>query len=267
MKQLKLDQSINVGGHRRSVDDLLYLQDSILDVAQALALMHGNSGSTAILSELEIEDLGATYNLNKPAVVYHDGKLYRVESVFGAAKGGVGSAFKFEMTTTVGANDPVEYENGSLFNVHIDETLQLRHTNAVGPQYIELSAAQASAWISFPTTPTNITVIGVGEYCVVKYRVLGKTLFVYVSINGQLTANTFSVPLPNAYKSKNFVRLPVAMYSNLDGVVGAKQFNTFFAIAEGFGAMIFQNGGTVYDLPEYDNGAINFATTFVVEIE
>ncbi len=267
MKRMNLDSSINLGGHKRSVNDLETLQGSIDDICQAIGLMLGNSGSAAVLSELEIEDLGATYNLNKPASVFYNGKLYRVNSVFGAAKGGVGSEYKFEITTTPLADNPVTYQSGASFNVHIEEEMELRHTNASGAQYLALSAVTASEWITFPTTAlTNLTVAGGGEYCRVKYRVLGKTLFCYVAVVGQLTGTSFAIPLPNGYKTKEFVRLPVAMYANLDGV-GAKQFNTFFAIADGFGSMLFQNGGTVYDLPEYDPGAINFATTFVIEIE
>lgn len=202
MKYLNLDESTNVGGHPFSLDDLKYLQDGIFNAVEALAFIHGNGGDPALMSDLQVTDNGATFNINKPAVVYYSGKLYRIEPEFNVAKTiASGSAYKMQLVTVAHSSNPVTYESGNQLNVHKNEYMKLVYTNLTGSDYIPLANFTGSAWRPYTPTVTYMTYAGGGERLNVRYRVEGRTMYLSIDFIGQFdSTGAPSITLPYDYK-------------------------------------------------------------------
>lgn len=203
MHFIDLDEAVNLGGHRFTLDDLAYLQRSVLDAVQAMAYIHGSGGNPAILSDLQITDNGTTFDLEKPAMVYYSGKVWEVDPEYGVTKG-TGGEFKFQLFTEVNPNNPVTYGSGEQFNIHKNQKMKLVYTNLTGSDYVPLTAFTGSSWIPYtPTISADITFAGPGEHLNCRYRVQGKTLYLSVDFIGQFDVNNApSITMPYGYKAK-----------------------------------------------------------------
>lgn len=205
MRRLNLDPLVNTGGHRRSVNDLNYLQESIYDVVKALGTMVGNSvGGPVILGDFQLRDNGSTFDLLNQCAVFYQNKIYFVNAATGVAKSGAGGAeYKFQIVSTPGPDNPVSYQSGSPFNVHLTEDMQLVHTNLTGSTYVPLTAFN-TGWVtvSSPVT-TGLTIDDPGQFVSIKYKRIGKTLNLWFRIVCTVDGVTYpSFNLPNGYKLK-----------------------------------------------------------------
>lgn len=199
MNRLNLDEAVNLGGHKMSLNDLNTLQLSTLDVAQALAYLIGQGGNNVILSKLDIDDRTNDFDLELPAMVYYNNKVYRVDAAFAQAKT-AGGAYKFRIDTAVDGDNPVDYEDGSQYNVHIEETMTLVHTNQSGSEYVPLSSFESfNGWTEVtPELSGNFTVGGGVNK--LRYKVLGRLMFIEAVLSGTLDSQgIITIQLPYTY--------------------------------------------------------------------
>lgn len=205
MHGLNITSGGNLGGHRLSLDDLLYLQLGLLDLASVFPTIIGQGFSDTILSELRIDDHGSTFDLEIPVAVIYQGEIHLVEPGFAQPKGPGGSEFKFQIVTENNANNPVIYASGTPINVHRNKKMVLVHTNISGADYVPVADFTASNWITYTPTVAGLTYAGGGEFLELKYRNFGKTLFLSISLMGQKVASIdVDIPLPFSmtFKSK-----------------------------------------------------------------
>lgn len=200
MHELNIDPSVNIGGHKRSLNDLYYLQLSTFDVADAIAFLIANGGNSTILSALQIDDRTNDFDLELPVYVYHQGKVYRADARFAAAKT-AGGAYKFRIDNTFQEDNPVTYENGTQYNVHVNRTMTLVHTTQTGNEYVEMSAFEfGNGWHTVTPAATNITFDNPGEAITLSYKVFGRIAFFNLNIYGTLTGGNVTVTLPYTMK-------------------------------------------------------------------
>lgn len=223
MRFLDLDNAVNLGGHRLSVDDLQYLQDGIFDVVDAMARVIGSGSTAAILSDMAITDNGTTFNVEKPAAVYYQGKVWLVPSASNQVKG-AGGEYKFQLVTELGANDPVTYGSGAQFNVHKNQYMRVVYTNLTGSDYVAFTAFTGSDWNAYtPATISDITYAGPGESLSCRYRVQGKTMFLSINFTGQFTnvsVPTISLPFNHKFKANGAKLLAGTTPAGADGAEG-----------------------------------------------
>lgn len=202
MNRLNIADTVNLGGHKMSLNDLNTLQLSVFDVAQALAFMMGQGGTNIILSQLLIDDRVNDFDVELPAVVFYTGKLYEVPAAFSQAKS-AGGAYKFRIDTAVDPDNPVTYQDGSSFNVHINETMTLVHTTQTGANYIPLSSFNSfNGWNEVEPSTTNLDTGDPGDEKTLRYRIIGNTMFFTLHLIGTVSANgAVSVTFPWTIKS------------------------------------------------------------------
>lgn len=211
MHELNLDPSINLGGHKSSLNDLQYLQLSTFDAVQAFAYLLGIGGQNVPISAIQIVDRTNDFDLLLPAYIFASGKVFRADAAFAQAKAS-GGEYKFRIDTVNQADNPVEYESGDTYNVHIEQTMTLVHTTATGPQYITLSSL--NSFNGFHSVTPAVSNLEAGYTASFKYKVFGRMLFANLSISGTIAAAgivtaqlpygmKFDVELVNVYAVAN----------------------------------------------------------------
>jgi hypothetical protein len=244
MKRLNLDSSVNLGGHKRSVNDLQQLQESIYDSVRALAYaIGGDSASPLILGDFQLRDNGSTFDLEAGCAVFYNNKVYFVPPA-AAQPLSIGGVYKFQIVTTTGPNNPVTYQSGVNFNVHLDEVMNLVHTTTVGASYIPLSSFSTGGWTELDDNfeTASMTVAGGGEYFLCRYSKIGKTLHLYLDIVGTIVTSPPQIYLPFNFKLKRSV---------LQYALGTRDIGGGFSFA---GLRLVGTAGNNYIVVGLENG-------------
>jgi|GEM_PF-4724100 len=205
MNFLNINSTDNLGGHKRSNNDLYYIQQSVYDVCEALAITLGNTTSPLVLGDFALTDGATTFTLAFDAIVYYNRKLYRVSAATGVTKSvAAGAAYKFRIDTTLGLQNPVTYGSGAQKNVHLYEYMTLVHTELTGTNYVPLATMNVGTWIPYtPVLGSGFSAVTTSGY----YKVIGKTMHLRISVtamNDDEGAKT--VLLPGVYKCKHTAR-------------------------------------------------------------
>jgi len=86
MKFLNLDEVINIGGHRLSVNDLYQLQSANEQLARAICESFGAEGAGGrVISGVEFTDTGTHISYTAGWLV-HNGLLYKVNALSSTLK-------------------------------------------------------------------------------------------------------------------------------------------------------------------------------------
>ena len=205
MHRLNINPTDNTGGHRFSLNDFDYVQESVFDVCQGLAYIHGEGGTAIVLSDLRLTERTLDFDLELPVLVYYNGKIYIVNVRFGEAKSTApGAAFKFRIDTELGPNNPVTYQSGLQKNVHINEVMELVHTDLTGAEYLPFTVFTAD-WTQVASPVfAGITIDNPGEFLTVRYKKVGTVMNLNINLQGQKVVGVEpTIQLPYAYKFKN----------------------------------------------------------------
>lgn len=266
MHRLSLKENTNLGGHRLSVNDLQYLDSGLQDLASALDAVLGNGSDPCILSAFRLVDGVSTFELQQEAYASYGGEVYRIPVVASTAKGGVGATYKLEILTTVQPDNPVVYANGSPFNVHIEKTMRLLHTNTTGANIFPLSDCNAGAWITHSPAVANFTSTGPGEEKELRWRRLGNTLHVYIYLVGQLTASNPVITLPFSMKAARFTWVHLQALATPTGG-SVRRLVAQGTIQAGESTIFINQADALTASDDFEIGAFTLCGTFTLELQ
>lgn len=201
MRKLNLNPSLNIGGHRLSVDDLSTLQNGQNDLAKVVAELLGTvpSGGLIIAGCDAVINTGSAFGINA-GWLHQGGEAWRVVAVPSTAITPPNTGALYFNLNKVPIGSPVIYQSGSSFQVHVENTATLEwHPSApIGTNYIPFSgvsfanikaafAPLQSAWVSIPNaqlttyintdnTPSKLDTAN----SFYRFKKVGKTLFLQV---------------------------------------------------------------------------------------
>lgn len=266
MHRLALKENTNLGGHRLSVNDLQYLDSGLEDIATSLDLIFGDGSEPCILTGFKLIDGVSTFELQADAYVSYGGELYRVPAVPSTAKGGVGATYKLEILTTVQPDNPVVYASGASFNVHIEKTMRLLHTNSTGANIFPLADCNAGAWVTHSPTVANFTSSGPGESKELRWRRLGNTLHVYIYLVGQLTASNPVITLPFSMKAARFTWVHLQALATPTGG-SERRLVALGTIQPGESTIFINQADATTASDDFATGAFTLCGTFTLELQ
>lgn len=202
MKQLNIDPAVNVGGHKFSLNDLQYLQNSVFDMTQVFAFLLGQGAQNVILTVMQLDDRTNDFDLELPLWVYYNGEVYRCDAAFAQSKTS-GGAYKFRIDTATHPDNPVQYADGNSYNVHIEKTMTLVHTTLSGANYVTLASLQQfNGWQTHDPSVSNLDTSDPGDAKSLRYRVMGNTMFFTLKLKGTVSADgVISVAMPFTIQS------------------------------------------------------------------
>lgn len=225
MKELKLDESVNIGGHRYSVNDFKHLSAGLQQLVQAYGSSFGAEGPGGnILVGVELLST-ATQISYTGGWMYKDGKLWKVNPL--PAQNIVQGhliAFVFKTVSTYPA---LTYQSGGQHQVHIERQVDIVQVSSLGtlgqlnvdftiPFYVsnkrltdiiaEVEANKAhrlqaeAAWTVVTPPALNFLVQGttvINQASYIRYKVIGKQLYLQVSIQLEAPSpRTFAIKFP-----------------------------------------------------------------------
>ncbi len=114
---------IGTGGHQRSNNDIIHLQDSLVEcVLQLSKSLSGTNETKVVLHGFEVTKVGSNYTHTAGYILYN-GETYVIDELASPLVD-TGTP-KLAIDLTWGANNPVEYYNGTTKNVHATRKLKL----------------------------------------------------------------------------------------------------------------------------------------------
>lgn len=256
MKDLRLNELVNLGGHRFSVNDLSQLMQATQQMAQIFGESFGQAGTGGIALVGIKETTTATDISYSGGWLFKDGFMWKVNPLPPQTiTAGQTIYFVFK---TVNNAPPVTYQGGGQHQVHIERQIDILYTSSshpiisqgtlnidfTSPFYVRferiedlinrLAANTAhrelvenAAWAeldggsianSLITTSSNIP-SGVAPNSRVRYKIIGKQLYLQVSLI--LTAPSpkdFSLNLPSTIELRNALQPSVLALDSIGSV-------------------------------------------------
>jgi hypothetical protein len=126
MKKIEL----SLGGHKYSLNDYMHLQNATQELIKVLvkSINGGTVDEKIILFGCQITNHGSGNYSHTEGAIYYNGLVYLVDALTtptlftGVPKWGI--------ITTFGVDNPVQYRDNTVHNVHVDEKLRLYNSTA-----------------------------------------------------------------------------------------------------------------------------------------
>lgn len=229
MKHLNLDEIINIGGHRLSLNDLYQLQKANEQLAQAICESFGAEGvGGRVISGVELTDTPTEIAYTAGWMI-KGGLMYKVNPLPTTTKQiGYYALFIFKKTNTYPA---VTYQSGSVYQIHQQREVDIIYTNTLPSGTINVdytspfsvtfkrisditteldSVSQTvnNGWITHDQSyiQTNLLYFGVTAVAsgtFLKYKKMGRTLFLNANIVlAAPSPQNFSIAFPTAISPK-----------------------------------------------------------------
>lgn len=216
MKNLNLSPSINIGGHRLSVDDLFIAQESINNVAKLVAELLGEvpAGGLILAGADQYTNTGTNFSINA-GWLYYGGAVWRIVPVSTTPIVPPNTGALYFKLNKAPINPPVVYQSGAQYQVHVENQALLEwHSATPLGNYIPVSnisfdniknafAPLQSAWQSIPNVqlttylrPDNDALKLDTANSFFRYKVVGKTVFVQAKVQANTSVTAFYIYLP-----------------------------------------------------------------------
>lgn len=269
MRNLNLSPSVNLGGHRLSVDDLYVLQNGVLDIAKMVAELLGAvpSGGLMVAGGDQLFNDGTEFSING-GWLYYNGALWRVPAVATTpiVPPNTGALYFKLNKEPIGSN--VVYQSGAQYQVHVENKALLEwHASNPGGSYIPVSnvsfdnvraATQQTGWVNVPQAdltiylrPDNNAAKLTAAQSFYRYKQIGKTMLLHVKATINAPSNTLWAYVPSTQQTTQprFFAYDTAPVGNIAPVV-------------------FVTGGVPYfrvDRPDSTVGEVEFQTFFELD--
>jgi hypothetical protein len=134
MKKLEL----SLGGHKYSLNDYEHLQNSFKELTKSLikSINGGTVDEKIILYGCVITNHGSGNYSHTEGAIYYNGIVYLVDALVSPTL--FTGVPKWGIITTYGVDNPVQYRDNSVHDVHVDERLKL-YNNAASEGLFEIT--------------------------------------------------------------------------------------------------------------------------------
>lgn len=249
MRDIEFDESINLGGHRFSNNDIFQLKTAIQQLATAYAESFGTHGSGGIMLAGGKETTTATDISYSGGWLYHNGAFWKVNPM--AAQTITAGHIILFIYKTIRNYTAVNYQSGASFQPHIERFVEVIYTDNSHPvlsgtlnqdftlpfyvrferieDLINREAANTAhrelverSWTEL--TETQLTSLvhsgmtGVGNGSRMRYKIIGKQC--YIQMN--LITSTVSATSTIAVKFPTGISLRTTTYPS---IIAADSYN------------------------------------------
>lgn len=237
MKELVLNESVNLGGHRFSVNDLAQLSAANIQLGQIIGKLVGEEGPGGTVLVGVRETTTATDISYTGGWIYKGGHMWRVNPL-PTTPTVSGHVIIFDYKIVNGSPVTVSYQSGGQFNVHIERQVDILYTTIANaptgvlnvdytlPFYVKFERledlisrtavntthrqAVEAAWTELQGPAIALLVQGAVAILAdsrIRYKVIGKTALLQVSIVlVSPSPRNFAIALPTALNIKNVIQ-------------------------------------------------------------